>query len=412
MAAGLAGAGSAARRRTRRSVVRSLAAAAALVLAGCSTGGLTDGGFNVFSGPSPEAQKLDTIGTGSVKVALLLPLSASGNAGVTARALREAAELALFEFNNPDIVLVPKDTQGTAAGAAAAAQQAISEGAELIIGPLFAHSVSAVGPIARNANVPVIAFSTDANVAGQGVYLLSFLPNDDIAQVVSYAAGKGKRSFAALLPESAYGTLAEATLQQTAAGLDAQVVAIEKYPPERNAMSEPVKRVAEVAKGSRPRAAAILMPDGPTAVPTLAPLLTLNGVDPKRVKFLGSGQWDDPAIGREPALAGAWYAAPDPAGWRAFVSRFQATYGAQPPRIATIAYDAVSLAAALAQLSPGQRYTAEALTNPSGFAGVDGLFRFLPNGLNQRGLAIIEVQPGGGGRVIEPAPKSFAARSF
>lgn len=412
MATGLTRTRPAVRGRTRRTLVGLLAAAGALALAGCSTGGLTDGGFNVFSGQTGAAQKFDTVGTGSVKVALLLPLSATGNAGSTARALKEAAELALFEFNNPDIVLVPKDTQGTAAGAASAAQQALSEGAELIIGPLFAHSVSAVGAIARNANVPVIAFSTDANVAGQGVYLLSFLPNDDIAQVVDYAIGKGRKSFAALLPEDAYGTLAAAALRRAAADRNAQVATIETYPADRNAMSDPVKRVAELAGGKRPKVSAILMPDGPAAAPTLAPLLTLNGVDPKRVKFLGSGQWDDPAIGREPSLAGAWYAAPDPAGWRAFVSRFQATYGAQPPRIATIAYDAVSLAAALARLAPGQRYTAAALTNPSGFAGVDGLFRFLPNGLNQRGLAIIEVQAGGGGRVIEPAPKSFAARSF
>lgn len=395
--------------RVRRALLASLTGALGLALASCATGNLTGGGDSPGVG---SAQTFDAIGTGSVKVALLLPLSANGNAGTTAKALKEAAELALFEFNNPDIVLIPRDTQGTAAGAAAAAQAAIAEGAELIIGPLFAHSAAAVGPVARNANVPVIAFSTDSNVAGRGVYLLSFLPEDDITQVMRYAASKGKRSFAALLPENAYGTLAEGAVRQAAAQTQGRVIAVEKYPLDTQAMMEPAKNLAEVAKGPAPQADAVLIPDGPGVAPTLAPLLALNGVDLKKVKLLGSGQWNDPRMGKEPALQGGWFAAPDPAGWRSFVTRFQATYGAQPPRIATLSYDAVSLAAALARQPQGQRYTAENLTNSSGFSGVDGIFRFQPSGLNQRGLAILEVQAGGDARVIQAAPKSFAAQSF
>ena len=407
---GFAAAGGTALARLGRVVQRFVAVSIGIVLAGCSSGDLLSGGIGGL-GESPPVQTFDAIGSGSVKVALLLPMSAAGNAGTTARAMKQAAELALFEFNNPDIVLIPKDTQGTAAGATAAAQQAIADGAELIVGPLFARSVAAVGTLARNANVSVIAFSTDSNVAGRGVYLLSFLPNDDISQIVEYAVSRGKTSFAALLPEVAYGTLAEGALRQAAAQYRAQVAAIEKYPADRQSMSEPARRIAEIAKGPRPTVSAILMPDGPTALPSLAPVLTANGVDPNKVKFLGSGQWDDPRIGTEPALVGGWYAAPDPAGWRAFVGRYEANYGTAPPRIATLAYDAVSLAAALARQPPGQRYAAEMLTNPNGFSGVDGIFRFQPNGLNQRGLAILEVQPGGG-KVIRPAPKSFAARSF
>lgn len=398
---------------TRRTALKALAAAAAVAVAGCTGGNLNQGGFNLGDAPDTAPQKFETVGEGSVKVALLLPLSAQGNAGSTAKALKQSAELALFEFNNPDIVLVPKDTQGTAQGAAAAAQQALSEGAQLIVGPLFAQSVSAVGPIARNANVPVIAFSTDANVAGRGVYLLSFLPNDDISQIVAYAAKKGLKSYAALVPETAYGTLAEGALRQAAANVDGQVAVVARYPQDPSGFDAPAKQIAQVAAGDKPQAAAVLMPDGPATTPRIAPVLTLNGVDPKKVKFLGSGQWDDAAIGQEPSLVGGWYAAPNPAGWQNFSGRYQATYGAQPPRISTIAYDAVSLAAALASQAPGgQPYTAQALTNPDGFAGVDGLFRFLANGTNQRGLAILEVQAGGGGKVIQPAPSSFANRSF
>lgn len=378
---------------------------AGALLAACST--------TMPQGTTPDTANVETfdnIGTGSVKVALLLPMSATGNAGKTATALKQAAELALFEFNNPDILLIPKDTQGTAQGAAAAAQQAVAEGAELIVGPLFSHSVAAVGPIARQANIPVIAFSTDSNVAGRGVYLLSFLPQEDVAQIVAFAAGKGKRSFAGLVPETAYGTLVESALRQAAATQRAAVIGVEKYPLDRQAMIEPAKRLAQAAVAQN--ADAILIPDGPAVLPSLAPLLTLNGLKTSQVKLLGSGQWDDPAVGREPTVVGGWYAAPDPKGWNSFVTRYQATFGAEPPRIATLAYDAVSLAAALARQPQGQRFTEATLTNSSGFNGVDGIFRFTANGLNQRGLAIHEVQSGGGSKVIAAAPKSFAARSF
>lgn len=382
-----------------------------LIAAGCaSNGGI--GGLDFGGQPSGPAQTFEAVGSGSVKVALLLPMSAPGSAGATAKALKQAAEMALFEFNNPDIVLVPKDTQGTAGGATAAAQAAIAEGAELIVGPLFAQSVAAVGPVARNANVPVIAFSTDSNVAGRGVYLLSFLPNDDIAQIVGFAASKGRNSLAALLPQTAYGTIAESALRQTAAEKRAQVVTIEKYPPGRQNMSEPARRIGEVTKGANPRANAIVLPDGPQALSTLLPLLKQNGVDFNRVKLLGSGQWDDATLTREPVLAGAWFAAPDPRGFRDFAGRYQATYGVKPQRIASIAYDAVSLAAALARQPKGERYTPQMLTNAGGFSGVDGIFRFNQSGLNQRGLAILEIQPGGGTKVVRAAPTTFAAANF
>jgi hypothetical protein len=407
---GFAAAGGTVIGRLARAVLRFFVVSVGIGLASCSGSSILSGGFGGL-GESQPAQKLDAIGSGSVKVALLLPLSAAGSAGAHATALKQAAELALFEFNNPDIVLVPKDTRGTAAGATAAAQQAIAEGAELIIGPLFAQSVAAVGTLARDANVSVVAFSTDSNVAGRGVYLLSFLPNDDIAQIVEYSVSRGKNSFAALLPQDAYGTLAEGVLRQAVAQYRGQVAAVEKYTADSQAMADAARRLSQVATGPRPTVSAILMPDGPTALRSLAPALTAGGVDPNKVKFLGSGQWDDPQIGAEPALVGAWYAAPDPAGWRAFVDRYQANYGTQPPRIATLAYDAVSLAAALARQPPGQRYSAEALTNPSGFSGVDGIFRFQQNGLNQRELAILQVQPGGG-RVIRAAAKTFENRGF
>lgn len=380
----------------------------ALLLAACAGGTFNRGG----QAPMSSGADIPQIGSGSVKVGMLLPLSATGNAGKTAEALKQAAELALFEFNNPDIVLVPKDDQGTAAGAQAAARELMDQGVELIIGPLFAQSVAAAAPIARERNVPIIAFSTDSNVAGRGVYLLSFLPESDVSQVVQYAAEQGRRSIAALVPENAYGTLVEGALQQAASRHNARVAMVAKYPLDRQGMVEPAKQVAALAKGPNPQVDAIMIPDGPTTLPSLVPLLTIEGVSTSAVKLLGTGQWNDPRTGREPSVVGGWFAAPDPSGFQRFSQTYASTYGGTPPRIASLAYDAVSLAAALAGQPRGQRYTQATLTNPSGFNGIDGLFRFRANGLTERGLAIHEVTSGGGSRVIRPAPTAFGPSAF
>jgi len=170
--------------------------------------------LNQFStpeaGPSGPPQQPQAIGTGQVKVGLVLPLSATGNAGVAAQSMRNAAEMALAEFQNPNIQLLIKDDGGSAQGAAQGTQQALSEGAEIILGPLFAGSVPAAAQLTRQRGISVIAFSTDSSIAGRGVYLLSFLPESDINRIVDYASGIGKRSFAAMVPDNAYGNVVEA----------------------------------------------------------------------------------------------------------------------------------------------------------------------------------------------------------
>ena len=217
----------------------------------------------------PPAAPGTTIGAGQVKVGLILPLSAQGNAGVAAQSMRNAAEMALAEFNNPDIQLLVKDDGGSAQGAQQAAQQALDEGAEIILGPLFAQSVAPVGQVARARGVPVIAFSTDANVAARGVYLLSFLPESDVERIVGYAAGQGKRSFAALVPDNAYGTVVEAAFKQAVARRGGRVVALERYPLDRRRCRPRSGNVAQAAS----RADAIFIPDGADAVPTVVQAL-------------------------------------------------------------------------------------------------------------------------------------------
>ena len=326
------------------SVFRSLVLlGSVIVLAGCS-GNFSLGDLLPSSSPSAPAQPTSNIGTGAVKVGLILPLSGSGNAAVAAKSMRNAAEMALAEFNSPDIQLLIKDDGGSAPGAQQAAQQALEEGAEIILGPLFALTVGPVGQLARARNVPVIAFSTDANVAARGVYLLSFLPESDVERIISYAAGQGRRSFAALVPDNAYGSVVEAAFKQVVARRGGRVVALERYPLDKAQMQGPVRNVAQAAA----RADAIFIPDGADAVATAVATLSAGGVDTKRVQLLGTGLWEDGQIFSNSQLEGAWYAGPESTGFRSFSARYRTRYGQDPVRTASLTYDAVALVGEIA----------------------------------------------------------------
>ena len=387
---------------TRRAF-SALVAGLSLLVAACSGMPGADY-FNFGAPPPPPPAQPSAVGAGQVKVALLLPLSAQGNGAAVAQSMRNAAEMALAEFSNPDIQLLVKDDGGTAGGAQQAANQALAEGAEIILGPLFAVSVSGAAQVARARGVPMIAFSTDASVAAPGVYLLSFLPESDVNRAIGYAIQQGKRSFAALIPDNAYGTVVEAAFQQAVARGGARVVAMERYPLDRAQMQGAVQRVAQAAR----QADTIFIPDGADSVTAAVQALTASGVNTRRIQIIGTGLWDDPRIFAEQGAQGGWFAAPDPAGYRAFSGRYRQRYGQDPLRPATLAYDAVSLVAALVKTQGPARFSEEILTNQSGFAGIDGVFRFRPDGTNQRGLAVMRVTSSGP-QVVSPAPKAFSA---
>jgi len=392
-------------RGRRRFLTACALAAAAFAVAACSSTNVDQ-----FSTTEPPPQQPGepppgtTIGTGQIRVGLILPLSAQGNAGVAAQSMKNAAEMALAEFKQPNISLLVQDDGGTPQGAAAAAQQVVAQGAEIIVGPLFAQSVSAVGGVARQRGIPVIAFSTDASVATRGVYLLSFLPETDVRRIVDYAVSRGKRSFAALLPDNAYGSVVEAAFQQEVARRGGRVLALEKYPVDPGRMAEAIRRVAQAAN----RVDAIFIPDNADTVPQIAQQLAAARVNFKRVQLLGTGLWDDPRVYADKQLDGGWFAAPEATGYRSFVQRYRARYGQDPVRTATLSYDAVALVAALVKTQGAQRFTDQVLTNQSGFAGIDGVFRFRQDGTNERGLAVMRVAPGAP-QVVSPAPKSFGS---
>jgi hypothetical protein len=394
---------------SRRRSLAGLLATAGAFLAGCS------GNSSFFqsasaptaqtaAAPPPAGAPTSTVGTGEVKAALILPVSAGGNAGLAGQAMRNAAEMALAEFNAPNVQLLVKDDAGNTDAARQGAQQALDEGAAIILGPLFAQSVSAVGQVARARNVPVIAFSTDTNVASRGVYLLSFLPESDVARIVQYAESAGKRSYGALIPDNPYGTVVEAAFRQDVARRGGQVVAIERYPHDKAGMAGPIKNVAQAGA----RIDAIFIPDSGDVLPDVVQTLGASGANPKKLQLLGTGLWDDPRIYSVAALDGGWYAAPDSAGYRNFAQRYRARYMQDPVRTATLAYDAVALIAALVKTQGPQRFSPETLTNPSGFSGIDGLFRFRADGTNERGLAVLRVTSSGP-QIISPAPRSFGS---
>ena len=386
---------------TRRSALGLIAAAP--LVAACSSiqsslTSLTPNGPT--EGPAGPPQQPTAVGSGQVKVGLILPLSGSGNAGVVAQSMKSAAEMALAEFQSPNIQLLIKDDSGTAAGAQQGAQQALEEGAEIVLGPLFALSVPAAAQLTRARGVPMIAFSTDSSVAGRGVYLLSFLPESQVNRIVAYVAGTGKQAYAGLLPESAYGNVVEVAFRQEVARRSGRVVAFEKYGADRSAA---VRNVAQALGGAD---TLLLADDDSAAMVAAADALGAGGANLKRVQLIGTGVWDNPRVHASATMQGGLYAAPDPAGFRAFAGRFRTKFGQEPVRPAALAYDAVALVAALARTQGPQRFAQDVLTNPSGFAGIDGLFRFRSDGTNERGLAVIRVA-NGGGQTVQASPKSF-----
>lgn len=392
----------------------------ALSLAGCGGLGSISMGDLFSSGETPEpgqpqVQAPDVAAIqnpGDPKVAFLLPLGIRGAASEVARSLKEAGEMALVESGSPGITLVTKDTLGTPEGARAAAQAALNEGAELIVGPLFAGSVQAVAPEAQARNVPVMAFSTSSSAAGNGVFLISFLPEQDVANIVRFSVQSGQSRFAALVPETAYGGIVERSLRQELQSKGGQLVTVQRYQRTPQGAALAATQIAASLKDPALGADTLLIAEGGDMLRALGNALTAAGVNPQVTKIVGTSLWDDPATASVDIALGGWYPGVAPELTNAFTARFRQSYGRDPKRIASLAYDAVSLAIALgrqnAQSPPGQKFPVQALTNTQGFQGSNGLFRFLGSGRNQRGLSILEVTKSGP-RVAAPAPSTFSA---
>ncbi|CAN5282541.1 penicillin-binding protein activator [soil metagenome] len=345
-----------------------------------------------------------TTASGKARIALLLPLT--GRAAPIGQAMQQAAELALFDSGAKDLALAAYDSGDTGDSAVEAYKRAQADGAALILGPLFGASATALGPLRRTDRTNIISFSNDESVAQPGLWVMGIAAPPQVRRVVDHSISAGIRRFAVFAPRTTYGEQMARTLESHVAIRGGTVVASEVYD-DGGDLGAAARRLADASKGEGKLA--ILVPVSPPRVTTVLASLASAGADSKTVQLIGTGTWDVPGIGSETMLQGAWYAAPDPARRADFERKFVATYGRPPQRLATLAYDAVALAGQLARAKPGGDFSAEALTNPNGWSGVDGVFRFLPDGRTERGLAVIEIH-GDRGTVVSPAPGSFSGQ--
>jgi ABC-type branched-subunit amino acid transport system substrate-binding protein len=335
-----------------------------------------------------------------VRVGLLLPFSLRPQ---EAAALYNAAELALFDHGNQNTLLIPRDAGADEASANAAARALVSDGADIIIGPVLREGVAGAARAASGRDIPVIGFSSDRTVGGNGVYLLSFQLEDEIARLVSFAASRNIRSIALLAPSNEYGRRVEGALRAEAQRNGVTVVAAQLY--SRTDADASAAATALAASLRAAPAQAILIAESGTPLRSIGTALVRAGVDQRQVRFMGTSVWAGEAQ-REPSLAGGWFVSPDPAARSDFENRYQTMFGAAPTRLASLSYDAVALASLLSRDRGPQGFGSGALENREGFAGSDGLFRFRSDGAIERGLAIMEVRQNDVG-VLDAAPRRF-----
>lgn len=353
------------------------------------------------------------------KVAILLPLS--GKHQKLGNAMLNASQIALFDLGYDNFTLLPKDTLGTPDGAATATREALRDGAELIIGPIFSGSVRAAQRLTNSANVPMIAFSTDWTLANRKTYLIGFLPFDQVERVTSYAVSQGLNRHGVLSPSNTYGDGVVSAYRAIAPKIGVQNSRIERFNPKGTDLAPKMevfsdynaRRASNNAYGAP--FDAVLLPVGGAQARQVGSFLNHYDLTPRDVRRLGTGLMDDSSLANDSTLTGTWFAAPSMQLRSKFERRYRSIYGTTPPRIASLAYDATALATILAQMGLKDRgrpaYSYSDFTNPNGFSGVDGIFRFRPDGISERGLAILEFQRG---RIVEidPAPKSFERNNF
>jgi ABC-type branched-subunit amino acid transport system substrate-binding protein len=376
----------------RKSFGRVAAGLAVVAIAACDAGPLTTG---------------PRIGGGKpVQVALLVP-SGSGQASddFLARSLENAARLAMADLGGAGIDLRVYPTAGQPAQAATAATQAVADGAQVILGPVFAQEAAAAGVAVASSGVSVLSFSNNTDVAGGNVFVLGQTFGNTAARLARYAVAQGRGRVMVLHDRTAAGEVGRAAIEAGVAAAGGTVVNVTGYEFSQNGLVAAVPGIAATARGGAN--ALFLTADTAGALPLLTQLLRDNGVDPAATQFIGLTRWDIPAATAAlPGVQGGWFALPDPGLYQQYQSRYSAAYGSAPPPVSGLAYDGIAAIGALARQGGTTVLTRQALTQGSGFAGVGGVFRLLPDGSNERGLAIAQIR-NNQVIVIDPAPRSF-----
>ena len=406
---------------------RGLALALAAVLASCAAP-KTKPPVAVEAPPPPPVVAAPPVEAPTNKVALLLPIT-GGNARV-GQSIANAANMALLDVGSRNIKLTVYDT--AAGGAGAAAERALAAGNKLFLGPLLATDVAAVRARAKAAGVPVVSYSNDAAVAGDGVFVLGFQPDQSIDRVIRYARSRGVERFGALVPAGAYGQRVSAAMLRAVRDSGGKVTAIETYERSRAKLTAAVRRltdyearVARASQGGVVRAdgtvapvqerlgpvsfQALLIADGSAIASAFLAPLNQFGAGPGKVRYLGPELWNaEPGIRAATGLHGAWFASVPDGRFNQLAERYRAKFGGAPSRLASLGYDSVLLVNAIGgNWEIGSAFPVARLRDADGFAGVDGIFRFGPSGIADRGLEVQQVG-GDGSTVVAPAPRSFA----
>jgi branched-chain amino acid transport system substrate-binding protein len=365
-----------------------LAIAAVVLLAACQA--IPRGG----EGPPPvvSPDPLD----GMHRVALLLPMT--GPDGDVGQSISNATALALADTKTNNIQL---STYDTTAGVAAATNRAVADGNKLILGPLRGDQVLDVANIARPKNIPILSFSNDTSVAGRNVFLLGHLPNQSIDRAVRYAKAQGYNRFGAIVPRNVYGQRASASLTQSVRAVGATLVGVAETDASAASIDAAARRLSAMGAID-----AVLIADSGRAALSIVPALRRNGL--RNAKILGTDLWNiDGSLASNNVMYRAWFASVSDTLYNQYAGKYRARFGRAPLRLSSLGYDSILLVARVARnWRPGTAFPTSQLTDPQGFIGVDGAFRFLSNGLTERMLEVQEIQAGKF-VTIDPAPAQF-----
>ena len=378
----------------RRHLLRWGVVSAALFAAGCQTAPKAP---PKPVAPPPEESVTQGLPADAMRhrIALLVPLTGP-NAGV-GESISNAANMAVLDTGGERIRMTVYDT---GANAAAAAEKAVADGNKLILGPLLAEDVRAAADVGRKYRVPLIAFSNDVSVAGNGTYLLGFTPAQAVARVVSYARTRNMTRFAGLVPAGVYGQRAQTALTRAVEDVGGTLVSVQSYDRNSGAVMSAISRLNKAGKAD-----AILIADATRTAVQAIPIIRRGPSATARI--LGTELWNAESDLSSPVLTGAWFASVPDGVYGQMATKYRARFGTAPYRLSSLGYDAVLLATKVAAgWKPGTPFPLRALDDPSGFAGVDGVFRFNAYGVAERGLEVQQVGPGGTS-IISPAPKSF-----
>ena len=386
-------------RLARKCLGRLAVGVTAIVLAACTPSGVTTGGPAI----DPSAP---------VAVALLVP-SGSGQAGdeFLAQSLQNAAKLAIADLSGVKIDLRVYSTGGQPGQAQAMAIRAADEGAQIILGPVFAQEANAAGAAVSSRGINVLSFSNNPDVAGGNVFVLGQTFETTATRLASYAARNGRRNIMVVHDRNTGGELGLAAIRAGASDAGAQVVSVGNYEFSQNGVVSAIPGIAAAAKNAGADAI-FFTADTAGALPLVTQLLRENGIGPDTARFIGLTRWDVPTASLGlPGLQGGWFALPDPGLYQQYQSRYTAAFGSAPHPISGLAYDGIAAIGALVKQGKSNALTGAALTQGSGFVGVNGIFRLRSDGTNDRGLAVAEVRAG---RVVvvDAAPRSFGGAGF